>query len=263
MKYDLAPLMRLLLFSALLGAVVSQPLPAQPEPQVERKVRFLPVGELPPFRQDVRDGVRYELEPPAGSIPPRTVMMGFDGEDTEPASLRLGRISEPMKVPNGTGPLVLRQREAAADSEPWLRLTRPEAGDFLVLLWRDGKAGTWEKVSSLVLPDDHASAPAGSVRVINISPYPVRIALGAEKIILEAGKSFRRTVPKGIEQPFQILLPDASGNLKTLHSGVVTQNAGERSLVLLFRADGESPRRPVKVSVQRELAPQPPPPPKS
>ena len=247
--------MRLLLFTAMLCVTVSESLLAEPEPKPERKVRFLPVGELPPFRQDVRDGVRYELEPPAGSIPPREVVMGFDGEATEAASLRLGRISEPLKVPNGTGPLVLKQREAAAEAEPWMRLTRPEAGDFLVLLWRDGKRGTWEKANALVLPDDPASAPAGSVRVINISPYPVRIVIGAEKIFLDAGKSFKRTVSTGVEQPFQILLPDTSGNLKTLHSGVITQNQGERSLVLVFRADGESPRRPVKVSVQREPAP--------
>ena len=260
MKYDPAPLMRLLLFTAMLCVAVSDRLSAEPEPKIERKVRFFPVGELPPFRQDVRDGIRYELEPPAGSIPPREVVMGFDGEETEAASLRLGRISEPLKVPNGSGPLVLKQREAAAEVEPWLRLTRPEAGDFLVLLWRDEKAGTWEKANALVLPDDPVSAPAGSVRVINISPYPVRIAIGAEKIFLDAGKSFKRTVPTGVEQPFQILLPDTSGNLKTLHSGVITQNTGERSLVLLFRADGESPRRPVKVSVQREPAPVPPPP---
>ncbi len=256
--------MRVLFLSpVLLGAFISQILIAKPEPVPERKVRFLPVGELPPFRQDVRDGVRYELEPPAGSIPPREVVMGFGDEAAEAASLRLGRISEPLKVPNGTGPLILKKREAAADAEPWLRLTRPEAGDFLVLLWRDGKNGTWEKVNALVLPDDPVSAPAGSVRVINISPYPVRIAMGAEKILLEAGKSFKRTVPAGVEQPFQILLADVAGNLKTLHSSVITQNAGERSLVLVFRADGESPRRPVKVSVQREPAPLPPVPVKS
>ena len=228
----------------------------------ERKVRFFPVGELPPFRQDVRDGVRYELEPPAGSIPPREVLLASDAEEMGAAQLRLGRISDPLKAPAGAGPLNLKKRDAAADAEPWLRLTRPESGDFLVLLWRDAKTGTWEKAGSMVLPDDAVNAPAGSARIINVSPYPVRIVVGEEKLLLEAGKSFKRTVPTGVEQPFQILLPDTSGNLKTLHSGVITQNTGERSLVLLYRADGEAPRRPVKVSVFREPAPAPPPPPK-
>lgn len=251
MKYQLLAILATVAFSQIpTGAA---------EKEVVREVRFFPVGELPPFRQDVRDGVRYELEPPAGTIPPREVMLGFDGDQSEAVLLRLGQISEPLKVPNGSGPVLLKKREAAAEAEPWLRLTRPEAGDFLVILWRDAKGGTWEKVNSLVLPDDPVSAPAGSVRIINISPYPVRMVIGAEKILLDAGKSFKRTVPSGIEQPFQILLADTSGNLKTLHSSVITQNAGERSLVLVFRADGESPRRPVKVSVQREPVPVVPP----
>ncbi|MEM9237940.1 MAG: hypothetical protein AAGB14_14295, partial [Verrucomicrobiota bacterium] len=35
-----------------------------------RQMRLLTVGERPPFRQEIRDGVRYELPPPPGSLPP-------------------------------------------------------------------------------------------------------------------------------------------------------------------------------------------------
>jgi hypothetical protein len=37
----------------------------KPKP-AERHVRFLAVGEIPPFRQEIRDDVRYELEPREG-----------------------------------------------------------------------------------------------------------------------------------------------------------------------------------------------------
>jgi len=230
---------------------------ASSEPEVKngRHVRFMAVGEPPPFRQEVRDGIRYELEPPAGSIPPREVVLGFGGDDSAAVPLRLGRISPSLKVPAGTGPLLLNRREAAEGAEPWLNLVRPESGDFIVLLWRDAKAGTWEKVRSMVLPDDPVRRPAGGVRIVNLSPASVRIVIGGEKLLLEAGKSFARTLPAGAEQPFEILLPDATGNWKMLHSSVIAQNPGERSLVLVYRADGESPRRPLKVTVQREPAP--------
>jgi hypothetical protein len=220
-----------------------------------RQVRFMALGEPPPFRQIVRDGVRYEQEPPPGSIPPRSVELRFGGDDPEIVPLQLGRISPATKAPAGEGPLVLSRRDLAGDTAPWIKLTRPEAGGFLVLLWRDANTGSWEKARCMVLPDDPTSRPAGTVRFVNVSAATVRVVIGSEKLVLVAGRSFARTISPGGEQTFQILLPDRSGEWKPLHSGVLTQNSGERSLVLIYRADGESPRRPLKVSVQRERVP--------
>lgn len=228
------------------------------EDKTYRQVRFLAVGELPPFRQEVRDNVRYELEPPEGSIPPREVVLGSGEEKSAATPLRLGQISEALKVPSGAGPLVLRKRDAAEDSAPWLRLTRPENGDFLVILWRDPQQGTWQQVSSLVMAEDSVTAGSGSVRFINCSETAVGVRWGAEKWVLEPRHAVRREVAVGIELPFQVLLPDPAGVPKAIHSGVVAQNPGERSLVLIYRADGVSPRRPVKVSVRREPIPPPP-----
>ena len=227
----------------------------------ERHVRFLAIGEMPPFRQEIREGVRYELEPPEGSIPPREVMLGFGGkgEQAESVPLRLGQISSPLKAPAGGGPLLLRRPGEREDSEPWLRIIRPDSDDFLVLLWRASAKGTWTEAKSFILPDGPLTAPAGSVRIVNLAPVEVRVVLGTEKLLLGAGKSFQRLMAAEAELPFQILMNDASGTLRTLHSGDILQNQGERSLVLIYRADGEAPRRPVKVTVQREPAPVAPP----
>lgn len=247
--------MRSLLATFIVALAIAGQASSEPEAGKGRHVRFLAVGEPPPFRQDVRDGIRYELEPPAGSIPPRSVVLGFGGDESQTVSLRLGRISAPLKVPAGTGTLLLKRSETAGDADTWLNLTRPESGDFLVLLWRDARVGTWEKVRSVVLPDDPVNRPAGGFRVVNLSPASVRMVIGDEKLVLKSLKSFGRTLPTGVEQPFHVLLPDLTGNWKPLHTGVIVQNPGERSLVLVYRADGESPRRPIKVSVQREPAP--------
>ena len=247
---------RIVCFASLLAGTC---LNAETKDDSARRVRFLALGELPPFKQEIRDNVRYEIEPPAGSIPPREVMLGFGGDSSEPMPLRLGQISPPLKAPAGTGPLLLGLRHDAKDAEPWLRLTRPEPGAFLVLLWRDSKQGSWQKARSLVVPDDAVSAPAGSVRYVNVSPAAVGIVIGGEKLVLEAGKMFVRPVAVGAEQPFAVMLPDTSGVLKRLHSGVVLQNPGERSLVLIYFADGVGHRRPLKVTVQREQAPVVPP----
>jgi hypothetical protein len=242
----------------LIGLAAGQLVTAQPGADTARQVRFLPLGEIPPFRQEIRDGIRYELEPPAGSIPPREVSLGFGTEAAEALPLRLGEISAPLKAPAGAGPLLLTRQNAAMNAEPWLRVTRPQTGDFLVLLWRDSKKGTWESARSLVVPDDAASAPAGSVRFINVSPANVGVTLGTEKLLLQAGKTFTRQVRVGAEAPFEVMLPDKAGAAKRLHGGVVLQNPGERTLVLVYQSDGVARRLPLKVVVKREPAPVPP-----
>lgn len=225
-----------------------------------RQVRFLPVGDLPPFRQEVRDGVRYELEPPAGSIPPREVMLGFGEEAQQAAPLSLGRVSAPLKAPAGIGPLLVRRKSDGAEAEPWMKLERPESGDFLVLLWRDPAKGSWEQARSLILPDSREAAPAGGVRVVNLSPVTVGVVFAGEKIALQAGKTYQREVTVGKETEIQLGAVDAKGALTRFHSGTVFQNRGERTLVVIYRADGVQPRRPLKAVIQRE--PLPPPPPK-
>jgi hypothetical protein len=236
---------------------------APPKPAAAaRQVRFLPVGDLPPFRQEVRDGIRYELEPPAGSIPPREVLLGFGEEAQQAAPLSLGRVSEALKAPAGIGPLLVRRKNDAAEAEPWLRLERPESGDFLVLLWRDPATGSWEKARSLVLPDSREAAPAGQVRVVNLSPVTVGVVFAGEKIALQSGKTYKRAVAVGKETDIQLGAVDAKGALTRFHSGTVFQNPGERTLVVIYRADGVQPRRPLKAVIQREPLPPLPPKPK-
>lgn len=222
-----------------------------------RQVRFLPVGDLPPFEQVVRDGVRYELEPPVGSIPPREVMLGFGDEAQKATPLSLGRVTEGLKAPAGAGPMLVRRKGDGEEAAPWLNLQRPEEGDFLVLLWRDPAKGTWEQARSLVLPDSREAAPAGSVRVINLSPVTVGVVFAGEKIALQAGKSYQRPVEVGKDTEIQLGAVDAKGTLTRFHSGTVFQNPGERTLVVIYRADGVQPRRPLKAVIQREPLPAP------
>jgi hypothetical protein len=223
------------------------PCHAQQKP-TERHARFLALGDIPPFRQEIRDGVRYELEPPPGSIPPREVIPGFGEEKSRPIALRLGRISEPVKVPMGEGTLVLQSVGADSEAAPWLRINRPEAGDFIVLLFRAPHKGTWLDAANLVLPE----GAADTVRIINLFPQAAQIVFAGETQALAPGKALVKTIQPGVDQAFQILVPDANGRPKRYYSGNVTQNAGERGLVLIYKADGEMPRRPVKVIMLRE-----------
>lgn len=223
------------------------PCPAQEKPP-ERHVRFLALGELPPFRQEIRDGVRYELEPPPGSIPPREVMPRIGDEKVRPIALRLGRISESVKVPIGEGSVVLQSVGTDSEAAPWLRINRPMEGDFIVLLFRNPSKGTWLDPSCLVLPE----GAADTVRIINLFPQAAQIDFAGQTQAIAPGKTLVKQIQPGVDQPFQILVADANGRPKRYYSGNVTQNAGERGLVIIYKADGVMPRRPVKVTMLRE-----------
>jgi len=252
--------MKLSFLACLLALACGMQLSAQEKPEDKkdrpttgRHVRFLPVGDLPPFRQEVRDGVAYELEPPAGSIPPREVMVGFDDKKDDTVPLLLGQITEPLSAPGGDGLMQIRKNGDAPKAEPWLKVDRPEKGDFLVLLWRDSAKGDWLKARSLVLDDSAEAAPAGKVRMVNLSLVPVAVVFGGEKIKLESGKYYQRSVPVGKDTEFQLgVVLDTSAGLQQFHAGTIFQNPGERSLVVIYRADGVQPRKPLKAIVLRE-----------
>lgn len=217
-----------------------------------RALRFLPLGDLPPYRQEIRDGVAYELEPPAGSIPPREVSLGGGKDDKGTVPLALGRVTSPLKVPQGAGPLALRRKGEDEKAVPWLNFQRPERGDFLVLLWRDAEKKSWELPHALVLPDSGEAAPEGSVRVVNVSPVTIAIVFEGEKIQLPVGQTWQKAIPAGKDAMIQVGAVDASGNLRRIHAGSVFQNPGERTLVAVYKADGVDPRRALKAVVHRE-----------
>lgn len=240
---------------------VSAQEPAEKKEVPARQVRFLPVGDAPPFRTEERGGIRYELEPPAGSVPPREVLIGFGEEEPAAVPLLLGRMTAPLKAPGGSGPMTLRRRDDGADAEPWLKVARPEDRDFLVLLWRGSPKGTWAEAKALVLPDSPEAAPAGRVRIINLAPVGVGVVFAGEKIALPPGKTYQRTITPGKDHEIQLGAVMAEKAAPTrFYSGTVFQNPGERTLVVIYRADGDQPRRPLKAIVEREPVHPPKPP---
>ena len=255
MPISLTPLLpRLVLIVALV-------LPVHGEPEKEKKqprtIRFLPLGESPPFRQEIRDGIRYELEPPAGSIPPREVGLTVGKLTVPSVRLSIGRTSLPAGLPNGVEPVAVRRTEDSPAGQPWMNLTLPETGNVLVLVWRDpGKL--WDKPRWLLLSDGPEFG-AGKLRLSNLSPVEVRFIIGEEKIALTPGKVHLLPLPVGRDVPVQIAWIDASGNAQRIYSSALVQNEGERGELMVYRADGEQPRQPLKVLPLREKAPEPPP----
>jgi hypothetical protein len=257
MPFSLTPLLcRLLLMMAFVLSVHGEPeTDKEKEKKPPRTIRFLPLGESPPFRQEIRDGVRYELEPPVGSIPPREVSLTVGKLVVPSVNLSLGRISLAAGLPNGVEPIAVRRPEDSPTAQPWMNLTLPETGNVLVLVWRDpGKL--WDKPRWL-LQSDGPEFNAGKLRLSNLSPVEIRFIIGEEKIALTPGKVHLIALPVGRDVPVQIAWIDASGNANRIYSSAIVQNQGERGELMVYRADGEQPRQPLKVLPLREKAPEP------
>lgn len=218
-----------------------------------RHVRFLAVGDMPPFRQEIRDGVRYELEAEPGAIPPRQIQIPLGEKKTLNTILSLGVFSPQLTVPAGINTLRM-QKNAGEKLVDWHGVTIPAQGSCLVVLWRDPEKKTWDAARSLVMADDLLAFPAGSARLLNLLPTTARFVFTARQSIeLQAGGMKVLPLTQAIT-PVQISVLGAEQQWHVVYQSAVTQNPGERGYVILYRADGESPRSPVKVLNLRERA---------
>jgi hypothetical protein len=224
----------------------------QKEKIPKRSVRFLPVGEAPPFRQEIRDGVRHELPPPVGSLPPREVTLGIADAKAGELTLRLRKLSGAVQIAEGAHPLVLRDKEKEA--EPWHAINLPETGDVLAILWRDAKAGSWVKARSLVVPHSLEAVPAGTILISNVSPVHLVIIMGKDTFSLAPRKSVRKNVGVVDGELLRIGFR-RDGEVQPFYSSGLVLNPKERSTLVIYLADSEKPRRPLQVTVLREKVP--------
>ncbi len=247
------PVGLLVLLSLCAGPVVAQDDDEKPT----RMLRILAVGETPPFIQKIINGVRVEQEAPAGSIPPRRVVqLNSEGEEKGNAvRLQLDNVS--AAIPAGAGTVSLHSAEdGAPNSQAWHGVKMPKSTHALALLWRDPREKKWTKAMSLTLPDDLSAFPPGTVRIVNVSPWTVGVQFNGKNIKLPKGRSLlqgqRGTAIN--DAPLVVALKDGNGKWHKIFDSVVTHTARERTNVIIYRADGEKPRRPAKVYLMREAA---------
>lgn len=227
-------------------------LEAQEEKKPACRLRFLAVGNAPPFKQEIRNGIRYELPPPPGSVPPRRVVVERESADEEVeelggVTLKLGSVSKQVELPAvGDRPIRLRDMD---EETPWLEFPFPGEGRFLVVLRRAPKAGTWDEVQARVI-DDRLSA--GGLRLINATDQNLAIVYGEQRIALRGGQAWTSRLAPGKPVGFQVGLPDGAGGLERVLNRSLEQGPAERTLVVLSAADRPDARTPLKMTVLRE-----------
>jgi hypothetical protein len=224
------------------------------------QLRLLPVGDPPPFVQVVRDGARFEVPPPEGAIPPRTVSIPSSagkGESSANAManlrLRLGQASAQLAIPE---PKNGRLAIGLENGNKWLDLPLHPSGSSLALVWKGPKG--WHEASALVIADDARARTEGNVIFSNITASPMALIVGGENIRLDPGKTFARKVePDSQPVALEIHYPSASGQLKLCHSAMLESARGHSRRLIIYAADGKKRRSPFKVLQFEEPVPVP------
>ncbi|MCW1887568.1 hypothetical protein OKA04_22720 [Luteolibacter flavescens] len=228
----------LFIFSPLLASAQDKPTP--------HSLRILTLGDPPPYRQEVRNGVRYEIPAADGTIPPRNLEVPALSESGEPENLklrlRLGIASDPLQFPLPEN----RSVETRQPSGPWAKIPLSTSEATLALIWRTGP--DWNKVGVIHVPDGKADRSKGDCRFINVTAKPMGIVIGTEKLKLEPRTSIMRSLPAGTQETtVSILYPGADGTLQSCLSTTVTRSADKLQQYVIYAADGNKPRVPVKV----------------
>lgn len=230
------------LYMTLLTVLISIPVAAADEPA---QLRLLALGEMPPFRQEIRDGVRRELDPPAGSIPPRTLEAPAPEAKAAPPVFRLilGSPSPAVTVTPVEGRVALSE----TGQGKWLEVPCPPASRTLAILWRPGKS--WDRPQVLALPELTAKYDPRSFRFVNVAPQAVGIVFGDKRLQLQSGRSIELVLPPEAKEATVTVMYSAEDGLKPCFSGAAQVREGSATQFFIHRADGEAARRPVAVTV--------------
>lgn len=222
---------------------------AAQEKAAPRFLRLLPLGDQPPFRQEIREDARYEVDPEPGTVPPPVVLVpGSEGGVSERVALRLGTPSLPLLLPPGNeaGSVVMRD----ADEKSWARISFVAEGSTLALLWRGGQL--WDEVRSLPIPDGREAFAANSCRFVNVAAVPVGISWNQEQRKLAPGQVL--VIPFTQDQvPLEIYSPGSDGTPQLFFATLVEKSELLAQQFFIYRADGVEVRQPLKVLFWKEL----------
>ncbi|MFM7182601.1 MAG: hypothetical protein ACKO2G_14210 [Verrucomicrobiales bacterium] len=246
----------------LLLAIGAGPLRAQADaPKEEKKekpptrLRLLPIGDAPPHREEVVNGIRVHLPPPPGSIPPRTLAAWINPETKVQWSPQLGLLGQAVELPRELQKIPLLDGQAPANAPPWLTVNLKASGEYLAVLTRGGKEPSWSSPAVVLLPDDAVAFPAGRVFLLNLAPVEIPLQLGNEKFSLSPRSPVFRNPGAVSGLPLKATRPGSNQRQVFFHQGELLLNPGERAMVIVYAADGIQARQPFKLLVMKERAP--------
>lgn len=250
--------MKALLLKITAATLFAGSLSAQDVPP--KHFRFIPLGELPVWKEELKDGIRVGLAPPKGSMPPKDAAI-LSGDAPINLSLNLRAFTELVTISGDTPGLMLKQGKLGAQQD-WFRSKMPTSTLSLGILYRDPANMTWEQPKMLLLNDTASAFPAGTVRFANVSDRNVLVQIGnpnarpTPRIFgVKPGQSTSKPLKVGNNQIRVGYL--APGNRKVwIWTNQVRMLQNQRLQAFFYKTQGGAEaRQPVKFHFTPELIP--------
>ena len=236
-------------FLALMSLLFAFPsLLAQDAPAARHNVRVLALGDHPPYRHELKDGVMQEIEAPEGSNPPKEIIIGAalpaKGKAPQATMFRLGQVSNSQECLVGEDSIIPIKK---GDASPWFSVKVPTTRNAsIVMVIRKG--ATWDEVTPVVFPDDATVRKAGATLITNMTGQPMFLTIGSQKIRLNSLKSYEVTLSADKPQMnLAIQYMNKSGKLEDAFSNQIAQQNTSHQRLIIYPADSENPRTPVNV----------------
>lgn len=225
--------------------------------QADRKfVRFIPLGELPVWDEELVDGIRVQKPIQAGDMPPSTISAPAGDDNIQQQDISLGRASSKMTFGPNVGTLTLFEGKNGAGKQ-FLTSPMPTATHSLGVLFRDNANMTWLQPKMLMLKDDKDTFPANHVRFVNVSDLRALVKIGGKAAeVIKPGDSLLKPIKPG-ENPIVVGYYNKEGVIQMIFQNSIRLIEGQRVQGFLYKGQGKEPRSEVKFISFPEPLPRP------
>ena len=210
-----------------------------------KHMRFIPLGEIPVWKEELTDKLRIQQEYEPGQMPPSEVMVGVRGVSSEPSRLHLREFTklftfsgvlEKLKIEQGT----------EENTSPWVDSPMPAAPYTLGVLFRDHEEMTWLKPRLQVFRDDLTVFPLGTMRFVNAGVLKMLVKINEEEpFMVKPGDAMVRPLPAGGAR-VQATAVVGEGLYRRIFDNNVVMKEGERIQSFFFKAQSPPPATQVK-----------------
>ncbi|MDA7882376.1 hypothetical protein N9A94_08740 [Akkermansiaceae bacterium] len=229
----------------LLSMVLSLLVSAQEEVP-PKYMRFIPLGEIPVWKEEIVDSTRVQKEYEPGEMPPKDIMIGVREGSMESSKLFLREFTGLFTFSGALERLKIGQG-AEGSASAWLDSAMAKPRYSLGVLYRDHEDMTWLKPRLKIFRDDLTVFPLGTMRFANVSLNDVLIKVNdQEPFLVKPGDAIVYPIAVGGVR-VQATAVTQEGLHRRIYDNNLELRENERVQGFFFKSQSPAPANPVQI----------------